>query len=82
VTYRTRTGKYEAVIGFRGEKIFVGEFDSALEAAKARDRKARELQGEFAYLNFPQLFEEAGRIFMLRGAIVVRTRGHARLRSA
>jgi len=80
VTYRKRTGKYEAVIGYRGEKVHVGEFDSALEAAKARDRKARELQGEFAYLNFPEQFEVAGRILLLAGAVRGRSRAVARLR--
>ena len=80
VTYRKRSGKYEAVIGFRGEKIHVGEFDSAVEAAQARDRKARELQGEFAYLNFPERFATAGRILLFGGRVVLRTRAHARLR--
>jgi len=28
--------------------------DDEVEAAKARDRKAYELHGEFAYLNFPE----------------------------
>jgi HNH endonuclease len=73
VTYRKSKGKYEAVIGFRGEKIYVGEFDDEIEAAKARDRKARQLQGEFAYLNFPEEFEQAGRIVTLRGALVARS---------
>jgi len=80
VRYRKRRGKYQAVVGFRGEKIYVGEFDSALEAALAQDRKARELQGEFAYLNFPELFAKAGRILMRGGAVVVRARARARLR--
>lgn len=29
-----------------------------IEAAKARDRVARELHGEFAYLNFPEEFAD------------------------
>ena len=33
--------------------IYLGLFDDEAEAAKARDRKAYELAGEFAYLNFP-----------------------------
>ena len=32
----------------------LGRFDTKIEAAKARDRKAYELHGEFAYLNFPE----------------------------
>ena len=32
----------------------MGPIDDEVEAAKARDRKAWELHGEFAYLNFPE----------------------------
>jgi hypothetical protein len=31
-----------------------GTFDDEVEAAKARGRKAYELEGELAYLNFPE----------------------------
>jgi hypothetical protein len=34
-----------------------GRRDDEVEAAKARDRKAYELHGEYAYLNFPEDFE-------------------------
>jgi hypothetical protein len=37
---------------------FLGPFDTELEAAQARDQKALELFGEFAWLNFPE--EPAG----------------------
>ena len=32
--------------------------DDEVEAAKARDRKAYELHGEYAYLNFPEDFAD------------------------
>ena len=37
-----------------GKAYYLGFFDDEVEAAKARDRKAYELHGEFAYLNFPE----------------------------
>lgn len=45
-------GKYHARIGPAG-KMFLGSFDTAKEAAKAYDAKAKELYGPFAKLNFP-----------------------------
>ena len=41
--------KWKARVGGR----YLGLFDDEVEAAKARDRKARELYGEHAWLNFP-----------------------------
>jgi len=38
-------------------RAYLGPFDDEIEAAKARDQKARELHGEFAYLNFPEACE-------------------------
>jgi len=43
-----------AQIEYHGEKIIIGVFDDPVEAAKARDRKAAELFGEYAWLNFPE----------------------------
>jgi len=45
--------KWYAVIKHKGKAYYLGTFDDEVEAAKARDRKAYELEGEFAYLNFP-----------------------------
>lgn len=45
-------GKYRAQIGYKGKKIHIGTFATTEEAAIAYDLKARELFGEFAYLNF------------------------------
>lgn len=49
--------KWQAGIGYRGKSYYIGLFDDEVEAAKARDRKAYELHGEFAYLNFPEDYE-------------------------
>ncbi|MEN6576647.1 MAG: HNH endonuclease [Phycisphaerales bacterium] len=46
--------KWMAYINWRGKHYHLGLFDDEVEAAKARDRKAWELHGEFAYLNFPE----------------------------
>jgi hypothetical protein len=46
-------GKWRAAITYQGDKHYLGLFDDEIEAAKARDRKAIELCGPFAQLNFP-----------------------------
>lgn len=40
------------------EHIFIGRFDSPEDAARAYDWKAREIFGEFAFLNFPNDFKK------------------------
>ena len=49
-----RGEKWYAVFKHKGKTYYLGTFDDEVEAAKARDRKAYELEGEFAYLNFPE----------------------------
>lgn len=46
-------GKWRARIRVNGRSVFLGYFDDKEEAARAHDRAARELHGEFAWLNFP-----------------------------
>jgi hypothetical protein len=46
--------KWYAKCYYQGERIWLGYFDSEIEAARAYDRKAVELLGEFARLNFPR----------------------------
>ncbi len=58
VKYVAQTGKYKATVGYKRRAVPVGEFDDPIEAAKARDRVAWELHGEFAYLNFPEEFTQ------------------------
>ncbi len=54
VYFNKRTRKWIATIGYNGKTIHLGSFEDEVEAAKAYDRKARELFGQFAYLNFPE----------------------------
>lgn len=47
-------GRWMARITFRGVQRFLGYYDTAEDAARARDAAAIELHGiEFARLNFP-----------------------------
>ena len=54
VAYDKRSGKYKATIGYRYDHIEIGQFDDPVDAARARDMVARELQGEHAWLNLPE----------------------------
>ena len=47
-----RVKKYSATIKKNNKQIFIGRFKTPKEAALAYDKKAVELFGEFAYLNF------------------------------
>lgn len=56
VYFHTRDKMYAAQINCNGRKYHLGYFNSAIEAARAYDRKALKLHGEFARTNFS--FEE------------------------
>jgi hypothetical protein len=49
-----RTGRWYARLCFRGQRMWLGYFDSEVEAARAYDRQAVELFGAFARPNFPE----------------------------
>jgi len=46
--------KWHVELWSRGKKVFAGSFKDEVEAARAYDRKAVELFGEYAHLNFPE----------------------------
>ncbi len=48
-----RTQKWKAAVGSRANRVHVGYFATAEEAALERDRVAIALYGKFAQLNFP-----------------------------
>ncbi len=49
-----RGNRWWAAVTYQREQFYLGTFDDEAEAARARDRKAVELFGEFARLNFPR----------------------------
>jgi hypothetical protein len=69
--------KWEAKIKHHGKTDHLGVFDDPAEAARIRDRKAFELFGEYAWLNFPD--EVKGRIVSLGGSIHLRACAWGRL---
>jgi len=54
VSYSKDRDKWLAGLSFHGERLVLGTFDDEIEAAHRYDRKAVELFGEFAWLNFPE----------------------------
>lgn len=53
VSWQKAMHKWSAQIGHNGRDIHLGFFADEIDAALARDAAALELQGEFAFLNFP-----------------------------
>jgi hypothetical protein len=47
-------GKWNAYIKINGRPTYLGTFETSEGAARAYDKRARELHGAFAYQNFPQ----------------------------
>jgi len=53
VSRHTRGKKWTAVIQLNKKTYFLGYFENEIDAARAYDKKAKELHGQFACLNFP-----------------------------
>ena len=53
VGWAKQNKKWTAQIQHNGKKIHIGLYEDKEEAARAYDAKAKELHGEYAYLNFP-----------------------------
>ncbi len=58
VSYDKRRNKSKATAWKDGRSFTIGRYDHEIEAAHAADRKNYELNGEFAYLNFPEEIEK------------------------
>jgi hypothetical protein len=61
VSFDKRKRRWIAYINHNGKKIFLGYFDSEIEAAKAYDAAAKKYHGEFARLNFPETADSVQR---------------------
>lgn len=46
--------RFKAMIWAAGQFYLLGRFSNAIEAARAYDKAARQLHGDFAVLNFPE----------------------------
>lgn len=54
VSWQKKNQNWIAQIKCGGKHMHIGSFQTQKEAAQAYDRKAKELHGEFANLNFPE----------------------------
>ena len=53
VSFHKINRSFRANIKFQGKTVTIGCYEDEVAAAKAYDEKAKELYGEYAYLNFP-----------------------------
>jgi hypothetical protein len=55
VSKHHENNKWQVRITYKKQLYFLGVFDDQYDAAREYDKKAKELYGENAYLNFPKL---------------------------
>jgi hypothetical protein len=55
VSYHKRYGHWEVNIICKGIRYWLGKFHCEKEAARAYDKEAKKLFGEFAHINFPEV---------------------------
>ncbi|MCK5611583.1 HNH endonuclease [Candidatus Pacearchaeota archaeon] len=53
VSWVKREKKWRAAIKYKGKSSTLGHYDNESDAARVYDKKAKEIFGEFARLNFP-----------------------------
>jgi hypothetical protein len=58
-----KTGRWISAIAYNKKRIWLGRFDSEVEAAHVYDKAAKKYFGEFARLNFPQEDEKSQPLF-------------------
>lgn len=51
---KTKRGSWEAYLTYKKKKIFLGTYKTDSDAARAYDKKAIQLYGDWAVLNFPK----------------------------
>ncbi len=75
-------GKHFGAIFYKGKRYFLGYFPNEVEAARARDRKAVELLGDVALVNFPEEWpaERRAEVYARPDAVKARKEANKRAR--